>query len=534
MNPSAGDEIAQGTTRRDILKWAALIGGGVASGGLLTACSAAAGKAEQFGPPIKGGTLVVGTQNVPPGFSPLYSNSQFTHWTMDPVMDALYTFDETMALVPQLAAEMPTESKDKLSWIVKIRPGVKFHNGDPLTAEHAVKSLQWACFSGGGSSQLITMFSPWVRAVSVVDDLTMKIDLSTPFGILPNQLARLPISHASAIEDKAAAIGCGPYKVDEVVSGQKIRLVRFDDYWSEAPPFDAIEIITVVDPSTRLVNLREGKIQVATNIQPIDVPIVQKDPSLELHDVLGTSGLRTVLNQHRKPFDSLPFRKALAFAMDRTMVVNAVFAGQAEPGQGILGPNVEGYDPDYKPFPEVADLEQAKKFLAESGVPAGTGFTILVSTSGPSKDVAQVLAQNWAALGLDVKLEVVDSAGWAMKWIGGDFDMTLTVSEFGISGGTVPLAQFTIYRSESRQNPGVVDPMIDEKYAALCASTDSTERAAIARELNRILTDQAVELPAAYPKLLVAQRRQVSELNENWMKFGRLNYRDISYLESKK
>ncbi|MGV9314030.1 ABC transporter substrate-binding protein [Streptomyces sp. NPDC003691] len=505
-------------SRRDLLRTASAL----AAGAAVAACS----DPDAGGSASGSGTLSVGLFEIPVGYAPLYSNSQNVRWVTEPATDALCTHDSTGKLVPQLAAALPEAGPGGVSWTVRLRQGVRFHNGDELTAEHVAAGLNFIPGSRG-KSQFLSLLSPWFKQAVVVDPTTVRIELRMPYGILPDQLARIPVSHKDFMAEKAELVATGPFRVDKVVTGQSMRLVRFDGYWGGKPALRAIEMTSVPDPSTRLVNLREGRIHIATGVQPVDVAGIRRDGSLRLHAVQGTGGVRAMMNLTRRPFDRPDFRRALAFGMDREGVREAVFHGRARTAQGPLGPLVTGHEPEYRPYPERADLDRAAELLTRSGIPRGTTFRIMVSTSGAARDIAQVLAENWGRLGLKVSLDVADPANWNRRWLVRDYDMSLTVQEYGLVGGVMPLSQFTVYRGASRQNPGYRDAAYDRDFVRLFGTAPEAERARIAARLNRALTENAIELPPVYPELLMATRAEISGVDEKALTLGRLNLRGI-------
>ncbi|MER5771848.1 ABC transporter substrate-binding protein [Streptomyces sp. NPDC001985] len=511
--------LLEGHSRRDVLR----LTSAVAAGAALAGCAGA----EESASPGGSDTLSVGLFEVPVGFAPLYSNSQNVRWVTEPATDALLTHDPAGRLVPHLATALPEPGPGGLSWTVRLREGVRFHNGDDLTAEHVAASFNFIPGSRG-RSQFLSLLAPWFKRAVVVDPATVRLELTGPYGILPDQLARIPISHRDFIAEKAKLVATGPFRVDKVVTGQSMRLTRFDGHWGPRPKLSAIVMTSVPDPSTRLVNLREGRIHIATGVQPVDIAGITRDRSLRLHGVQGTGGIRAMLNMTRKPFDHPDFRRALAFAMDREGVREAVFHGEALTAQGPLGPNVVGHDPGYRPYPAEPDLSRARELLERSGAARDTTFKIMVSTSGAARDIAQVYAENWGRLGIKVSLDVADPANWNRRWLIRDYDMSLTVQEYGLVGGAMPLSQFTVYRAASRQNPGFRDRAFDRDFARLFATSDEAERTRLASGLNRMLTEEAVELPPVYPKLLVARRAEVSGLDEKALLLGRLNLRGVS------
>ncbi|MFE0425113.1 ABC transporter substrate-binding protein [Streptomyces sp. NPDC058953] len=505
-------------SRRDLLRMTSA----AAAGAAVAACT----DPDAGGAGSGSGTLSVGLFEIPVGYAPLYSNSQNVRWVTESATDALYTHDSAGKLVPQLAAALPQAGPGGVAWTVRLRPGVRFHNGDELTADHVAAGLNFIPGSRG-KSQFLSLLSPWFSRAVAVDPTTVRIELRMPYGILPDQLARIPVSHRDFMAEKAELMGTGPFRIDKVVTGQSMRLVRFDGYWGPKPALRAIEMTSVPDPSTRLVNLREGRIHIATGVQPVDVEGVRRDDSLRLHAVQGTGGVRAMMNMTRRPFDRADFRRALAHAMDREGVREAVFHSRGRIAQGPLGPGVTGYEPDYRPYPARPDLERARELLARSGVSGGTDFRIMVSTSGAARDIAQVLAENWGRIGLKVGLDVADPANWNRRWLVRDYDMSLTVQEYGLVGGVMPLSQFTVYRSASRQNPGYRDPGYDREFVRLFGAATPAERDAIAARLNRALAEDAVELPPVYPELLIATRSEVSGIDERALTLGRLNLRGV-------
>src|SRR5262249_213886 len=262
--------------------------------------------------------------------------------------DKLFDIDEKLNVVPQLALSHETSSDGK-AVVIRLRPGVKFHDGEPLDAGAAKYSLERHLTMQGSFRK--PEISP-LDHVEVVDPLTVRLVLHTPFSPLVAQLtdrAGMMVSPkaAKAAGDKFGLnpVCAGPYKFVERVQQDRIVVDRFADYWDkDNVHIDRIVYLPIVDSTVRLANLKSGALDLMERALATDIKEIRADPRLQLSTALelGYQGIDiNVGNGERakNPLGSFAkMRQALSLAIDREALNQVVFNGEFVPGNQWVSP----------------------------------------------------------------------------------------------------------------------------------------------------------------------------------------------------
>ncbi len=322
--------------------------------------------------------------------------------------ETLVDNDDDMKLYAKLATSW--EPVDPTTWKFVLRQGVKFHNGEKFNAEAVKLSLERIVNPDTKSAQF-TYLSP-VQKVDIVDEYTVLVRTSTPFGALVKNLtytgAILPPSYAkldaAAIAQKA--IGTGPWKLIEFKKGEQWSFEANPDYWG--PKGNAKKLIfkEVREPSTRVAMLRSGEADLIGGITPDQEAELAKDPNIVISKKGGVSTRYLLFNNSRKPFDDKRVRLAINLAIDTAAICNTILKGRSVPVIAPLGPAVFGHNPNLKPYGY--DPERAKKLLAEAGYANGFTITLLyfAGNLNPAEDqVAQAVTDYLAKVGIKVVLD---------------------------------------------------------------------------------------------------------------------------------
>ncbi|MGY4310031.1 peptide/nickel transport system substrate-binding protein [Bradyrhizobium sp. USDA 4369] len=333
------------------------------------------------------------------------------------VCDKLFDIDEKLNIVPQLALSHET-SADGKEVTIKLRPGVKFHDGEPFDAEAAKFSLD-RHLSMPGSFRKPEIAS--LDHVDVVDPLTIRLVLKTPFSPLLAQLtdrAGMMVSPKAAKEagDKFGLrpVCAGPYKFVERVQQDRIVFEKFADYWNKDNVFiDKIVYQPIVDGTVRLANLKSGSLDMIERLLATDIKDVTSDKRLKLSTgtSLGYRGLTLNIGKDKAKgplSQSAKVRKALDLAIDREALNQVVFNGEFKPGNQFVNPE----NPYYQTaFPvRGRDIEKAKALLKEAGVTPPITVDFMVSKDSESEAAAQVLQAMAAEAGFDLKIRVTEFA----------------------------------------------------------------------------------------------------------------------------
>ena len=306
-------------------------------------------------------------------------------------------------LVTGLAAAAP-ELLDPRTWEVKLRPGIKFHNGEPFNADAVVYSIKRIIDPKFNSEQI--SFFETIKDAEKVDDLTVRITTNGPDPILLSRLYWMKMVPPVFSQDPKFAenpVGTGPYKFVRWERGQDIVLTANKDYWGPAPRIKEVKYRFVEEPGTRLAGLKAGEFDVITNLLP---EFTQQVPQA-IH-ILGLEHPIIILNADGGPTKDVRVRQALNYAVDKQALSEGLFEGFAQIAQGqLLSPSFFGFDENVHAYP--FDPDKAKSLLKEAGA---LGATVeLIGTSGrwlKDRELVEAVAAFWDAVGLKTKVRIFE------------------------------------------------------------------------------------------------------------------------------
>ncbi len=263
------------------------------------------------------------------------------------IYDGLVRFTDEMSIVPELAASWSVDP-DGRAWTFKIRRGVTFQDGTPLTAQAVVATLDRVINPATTTSNRM-LWEP-IASVSAVDAATVRVLTKEPYGALLNTLADGSglISSPAAVERWGAEyrlhpVGTGPYAVDRWNLGTQLDLVQHREYWNGRPGFDRIVLRTVPDPATRVALLQSDQAQVAEGIPTENVDELRRASGVT---VIVRPALRTFgmgINLNRPTLQDIRVRQALNYAVNKQLLVQALFRGNAAVLRSPLALRTSGY-----------------------------------------------------------------------------------------------------------------------------------------------------------------------------------------------
>lgn len=472
------------------------------------------------------GILRVGIASAPSNINPLDSGSEVTRWIAEPVVETLYAYDDKHRSVPLLASGEPVVSADGLTWRIPLRSGITFQNGDELTANDVVATLAHVNDLGAGS-EWITYLLGYVQSYSAEDAYTVRIDLTKPYGLMRSHLTNLPIVHRDYAKRKDAMMGTGPFRLESFSPGQTFKMVAYDGYHGGKPALEGIEYTVFQDGATRLISLRQGKVDLITSVPYHNIGSLRSNPDLHVDEVEGPNDILCYVAVVREPFSDPWFRKAVAAATDRLGVLTKVYGGAAVIGQGPVGPAELGWDPDLQPYADEPDLDQARELLAQATTKR-RDFTLTIGVNQTSRDMAQVLAAGWAKIGIDVTIEQLPGGAWSNKMLDRSYDMLMNVFQSGFTSGPANYMALAPAQSTSVLSCGFVNQEVDELMDTVWRSSDEAVRAASMRRVNEILIEEAVMFPPVYPKIVVARLKSVSPLNQRQLEISRVGPQNLT------
>ena len=435
------------------------------------------------GEPKRGGTLILARSgevtNLDPHKVPAFTSAR----VFELVYSYLMRLDENLGVQPDLAESMPTTSTDGKTVTIKLRSGVKFHNGDPLTS--ADVKYTFDRILDPKTAAVARSFFTDVNTITATDDSTVVFDLKNPNAALiaymahPNTgIVSKKIGEANPdLSKKETAIGSGPFKLAEWVPDNFMRFEANKSYYVEGQPYlDGVRINVVPDESGLAAALRTKAADMAIITDAKVARTLRSDTGVKLSAKPSLSYNLLFLNTKRKPLDNVKVRQAIAYAIDRKAIIDAVAFGEGEV-TGPIAPALANYalpTSQYQLY--TRDVAKAKQLLQEANV-GPVQFTILTATTEPSygKDEAQLVQAQLAEAGITVKIETTELTQYVDRWLKADFDMAT-----GLNGGG-PDPDFYVFRyftDDGNLNfvTSYKNPTSSDAIKAARATTDAAKR----------------------------------------------------------
>ena len=454
-------------------------------------------------------TLRIGLAEDPDILDPTLARTYVGRIVFAAFCDKLFDIDEKLNIVPQLALSHET-SADGKEVTIKLRPGVKFQDGEPFDAEAAKFSLDRHLTMQGSFRK------PELAAldhVDVVDPLTIKLVLKTPYSPLIAQLtdrAGMMVSPKAAKEqgDRFGLhpVCAGAYKFVERVQQDRIVFEKFADYWNKDNiHIDRLVFLPIVDATVRLANLKSGGLDLLERLLATDIKTVQADPKLKLSTAieLGYQGVTLNIGNDKAKgplSQSAKVRQALDLSIDREAINQVVFNGEFKPGNQWVSPDHPYYQQAFPVRPR--DLARAKALLKEAGVATPVSVDFMVPKGAETEAVAQVIQSMAAEAGFDMKIRVTEFATSLKQAEAGEYQAFM----LAWSGRIDPDGNSYIFlKTGAPQNYSAwSNPEADKALDDARLVTDQAQRKAIYEKLAKAAQDEEPILYIFHRRILIA------------------------------
>jgi len=455
-------------------------------------------------------TLRIGLAEDPDILDPTLARTYVGRIVFASLCDKLFDIDESLNVVPQLALSHET-SADGKAVTIRLRPGVKFHDGEPLDAEAAKYSLERHLNMPGSFRK------PEIAAldhVDVVDPLTIRLVLKTPFSPLIAQLtdrSGMMVSPKAAKEagDKFGLkpVCAGPYRFVERVQQDRMVMEKFQDYWNKDNiHIDRIVYLPIVDATVRLANVKSGGLELIERVLATDIKDVRSDPRLKLSTALelGYQGIDINVGNGERAKNPLgssaKVRQALSLAIDRDALNQVVFNGEFMPGNQWVSPEHPYFQKSF-PVPK-RDVAKAKALMKEAGVTAPFEVDFMVPKGAETQAVAEVIQAMAAEIGINLKIRVTEFATSLKQAEGGEYQAYL----LAWSGRTDPDGNaYIFHKCKAPQDyPGYCNGEADRLLDEARVVADLPARKAIYEKLTKIILDDVPKLYLYHRRVLIA------------------------------
>ena len=456
--------------------------------------------------PVAGGTLNMIVQPEPPMLMLGLNQQGPVQFVGGQIYQSLLTYGTDLSPQPSLAKSWEV-SADGLTYTFKLQDGVKWHDGQPFTAEDVV--FTGSTFLTEAHPRWRLIHDTYVDSITAPDPATVVFKLKKPFSAFLSsfELSSFPVvpKHIYAGTDfrtnpaNQTPIGTGPFKFQEWKRGSYIHLVKNPDYWIKGQPYlDDLYFRVIPDAASRAVAFEQGTVDVLRggDVEGFEVARLAELPGVQS----TTSGWDyysplafMAMNLRKPPFDNKLVRQAVMHAIDRDFVAQTVLFGQAKPATGPIASTTKYYSADVPAYPY--DMDKARALIAQSGVDiAATPVSVMAMPYGSQWErLAEYARQQLDQLGFKTTVKAVDAGGWSQAVSDFDFNVTfnftyqyshpaLGVARHYLSGNIVKGTPFG-------NNEGYVNARADELLTAGAQAPDDAAAAAAYAEAQKLLVD---------------------------------------------
>lgn len=471
--------------------------------------------------PRPGGTIQVaipgdmtyfnGNQGPAPGYN--------TFWVWNNIFNGLVTVTPPpeLKVIPELASSWDILEDGKV-YVFHLVEGVKFHDGTDFDA--AAAKWNFERILDPEIKSWVRVYYDDIEKVEAVDKYTLRVIMKKPSALLPplsGYFQGIPMLSPKAVEANGKdwvrkPVGTGPFKLKELIPGDRIVLEKNPDYFKKGLPLlDVVEFRVMKDPQTAMTALRAGQIDLMMRVPVKLVPLLERSKDLKVITGPELSPTVTFLNLRAKPFDDVRARRAVGgYGLDRNEIAKVAFQGRTKPLVSVVPSGV----PDAVDLTEMYPYnpEKAKALLKELGYDKNNplSFTILVGNHDATlADIAALIKNQMAKIDVDAKINLVD-ATTAVDRVLVKHEFEMYVSGFA-SLVDINMRSVSFFHGVQSDYMGVNDPTLEALVYKWRATIDNAERRKVSEEMQRLIADQLYWINATGQPFFQAHKEYVKD-----------------------
>ena len=478
--------------------------------------------------------LKIGLKTEPSSLDPQFHNLAPNNQIALHIFDPLVAKDDKQLPIPGLALSWKTIGDTV--WEFKLRPGVKFQDGSPFTAEDVVFTFERAAKVPNSPSPF-TLITRQMTQLEIVDPLTVRVHTAAAAPLLPLDLSGLPIlTHIAAAgaapEGKTTAelnrgeglVGTGPFKFVEWQRGAQLVLARNNSYWGTKPVWQKVIFRPLTNAANRVAALLAGDVDLIEDPPTADLARLKKEPKLTLVEAVSSRVIYIALDQFAEPSPGIPdtagknplkdkrVRTALSMAIDRKGIVDKIMEGEAMPAG------------DFLPWPAFGtarstpidkfDPAAARKLLADAGYPNGFSITLGTPSGRYINDlkVAQAIASMWSRIGVKTEVEATTPPVFFKNR--DEFKYSAYLAGWGADSGEMsnPLRALVATPNREKGMGGTnrgrySNPEMDAKLEEAMRTVNDKKRETLLQEASKLVISDGGVLPLQFELSVWAMRQ---------------------------
>jgi peptide/nickel transport system substrate-binding protein len=469
-------------------------------------------------------TLVVGLPSHAPTLDP------HMHFERVGVLVNINMFDSLLHRNPKLEFEPSLATSWKAlsdsHWEFKLRKGVRFHNGETMTAEDVKYSFDRVLDQAKKSPQYGNIRA--IKEVRVVNPDTVHIITDKPFPLLLERLVFfgiVPKKHVETVGDQVfgttSPVGTGPWKFVEWKRDQMIRLEAFDQHWRGRPPFKHLVFRAIPEIATQFAEIKTGGVDIIRNVPADIVPELKTHPQAYISSTPILRVHYVELDMRSAPFDKKLVRQAANYAIDKQTIIQKLMGGLGRQVATTVQPLAFGFDPELKPYPY--DPKKAKELLAQAGFPNGVDVT-LHSASVANRPEFEAICQMLTEVGIRATPKMWDPGPAWNKFL--QTDGKATHGMYGSWGNYSVFDADAVLHPLFHTEPGGwigkwytrvegLDRLIDDARS----SVDQPKRKRAYSQIQQLIREEApaIYLWTQYDTLGISKRVEYAARGDEWL-----------------
>ena len=429
------------------------------------------------------------------------------------INQTLVYIDNEGNIVPELAQEITKVSPKET--LIKIKNDIKFSNGETLTIDDVLFSLERAKASPKMSQDLYM-----IESFEKVDDRTLKINTLYDAGNLLHKLASggVAIVNKKAFEeDENNIVGTGMFKLKEWVAGEKLVLERNEFFKDSKSNIDTLVVKFVPEANSRMIMLETGEIDLARDLLPLDFKKLSEDTKFTTVEVETPSNMFLGFDLRNELLADKRVRQAIAYAINNEDLVKTVFNGSASVATSPVPKITTGHNENSNNYPQ--NIEKAKQLLAEAGYPNGFNIELFVSEDNQRIDMAVIIQDNLKKIGINAEIKTFQWAAYVSTIENPNIIKPLFIMSWNISNDDPDEVLYPLYHSSQIDAHTNVVFYKNEKFDNLISeareTTDKDKRMKLYEEAQDIIQEDLPHYTLVYPKQNFAYKASIKNIKYN-------------------
>ena len=429
------------------------------------------------------------------------------------INQTLVYIDNEGNIVPELAQEITKVSPKET--LIKIKNDIKFSNGETLTIDDVLFSLERAKASPKMSQDLYM-----IESFEKVDDRTLKINTLYDAGNLLHKLASggVAIINKKAFEeDENNIVGTGMFKLKEWVAGEKLVLERNEFFKDSKSNIDTLVVKFVPEANSRMIMLETGEIDLARDLLPLDFKKISEDTKFTTVEIETPSNMFLGFDLRNELLADKRVRQAIAYAINNEDLVKTVFNGSASVATSPVPKITTGHNENSNNYPQ--NIEKAKQLLAEAGYPNGFNIELFVSEDNQRIDMAVIIQDNLKKIGINAEIKTFQWAAYVSTIENPNIIKPLFIMSWNISNDDPDEVLYPLYHSSQIDAHTNVVFYKNEKFDNLISeareTTDKEKRMKLYEEAQDIIQEDLPHYTLVYPKQNFAYKASIKNIKYN-------------------